>query len=147
MSAVATATPAMSVAGSWSRELPSPPAKPPASATARSHMVGVELSMMAAVVVPRGESLKYSVDVTRQKTICSARLAMASTVISRSSVAMPYAMARTEPMSGQMSMAPTMAMSESISRPMLAMSMAMMRMHRWEPVRRAPFTKRLRITW
>lgn len=72
---------------------------------------------------------------------------MASTVISRSSVAMPYAMARTDPISGQMSMAPTMAMSESISRPMLAMSMAMMRMHRWEPVRRAPFTKRLRITW
>lgn len=34
-------------------------------------------------------------------------------------------------MSGQMSMAPTMAMSESISRPMLAISMAMMRMHRW----------------
>ena len=146
MSAVATATPAMSVAGSWSRELPRPPAKPPASATARSHTVGVELSMMAAVVVPRDESLKYNVDVTRQKAICSARLATASTVISRSSVAMPYAMARTEPMSGQMSMAPTMAMSESISRPMLAISMAMMRMHRWEPVRRAPFTKRLRIT-
>ena len=102
--------------------------------------------MMAAVVVPRGESLKYNVDVTRQKAICSARLATASTVISRSSVAMPYAMARTEPMSGQMSMAPTMAMSESISRPMLAINMAMMRMHRWEPVRRAPFTKHLRIT-
>ena len=69
-------------------------------------------------------------DVIRQKTICNARLATASTVISRSSVAMPYAMASTEPMSGQISMAPTMAMSESISRPMLAMSMAMMRMHR-----------------
>ena len=102
--------------------------------------------MMAAVVVPSGESLKYSVDVIRQKAICSARLAMASTVISRSSVAMPYAMARTEPMSGQMSMAPTMAMSESISRPMLAINMAMIRMHKCEPVRRAPFTKRLRIT-
>ena len=72
---------------------------------------------------------------------------MASTVISRSSVAMPYAMARTEPMSGQMSMAPTMAMSESISRPMLAMSMAMIRIHKCEPVSRAPFTNRLRITW
>lgn len=48
--------------------------------------------MMAAVVVPRGESLKYSVDVIRQKTICSARPAIASTAISRSSVAMPYAM-------------------------------------------------------
>ena len=59
---------------------------------------------------------------------------------------MPYAMARTEPMSGQMSMAPTMAMSESISRPMLAINMAMIRMHKCEPVRRAPFTKRLRIT-
>ena len=102
--------------------------------------------MMAAVVVPRGESLKYSVDVIRQKTICSARPAIASTAISRSSVAMPYAMARTEPMSGQMSMAPTMAMSESISRPMLAINMAMIRMHKCEPVRRAPFTKRLRIT-
>ena len=86
--------------------------------------------MMAAVVVPRGESLKYNVDVTRQKAICRAKLAMASTVISRSSVAMPYAMARTEPMSGQMSMAPTMAISESISRPMLAINMAMIRMHR-----------------
>ena len=103
--------------------------------------------MMAAVVVPSGESLKYSVDVIRHKAICSARPAMASTVISRSSVATPYAMARTDPMSGQMSMAPTMAMPESISRPMLAMSMAMMRMHKCEPVRRAPFTKRLRITW
>ena len=30
----------MSVAGSWSRELPRPPAKPPASATARSHNGG-----------------------------------------------------------------------------------------------------------
>lgn len=102
--------------------------------------------MMAAVVVPRGESLKYNVDVTRQKTICSARPATASRVISRSSVAMPYAMARTEPMSGQMSMAPTMAISESISRPMLAINMAMIKMHKCEPVRRAPFTKRLRIT-
>ena len=88
------------------------------------------MSRIAAVVVPRGESLKYNVDVTRQKAICRAKLATASRVISRSSVAMPYAMARTEPMSGQMSMAPTMAMSESISRPMLAMSMAMMRIHR-----------------
>lgn len=35
--------------------------------------MGVELSIMAAVVVPRGESLKYNVDVTRQKAICSAR--------------------------------------------------------------------------
>ena len=146
MSAVATATPAISVAGSWSRELPRPPAKPPASATARSQTVGVELSMIAAVVVPSGESLKYSVDVIRQKAICNARPAMASTVISRSSVAMPYAMARTEPMSGQMSMAPTMAISESISRPMLAINMAMIRMHKCEPVRRAPFTKRLQIT-
>lgn len=102
--------------------------------------------MMAAVVVPRGESLKYNVDVTRQKAICRAMLATASRVISRSSVAMPYAMARTEPMSGQMSMAPTMAISESISRPMLAINMAMIKMHKCEPVRRAPFTKRLRIT-
>jgi len=67
-------------------------------------------------------------------------------VISRSSVAMPYAMARTEPMSGQMSMAPTMAISESISRPMLAINMAMIKMHKCEPVRHHPFTKRLRIT-
>ena len=102
--------------------------------------------MMAAVVVPRGESLKYNVDVTRQKAICRAKLATASTVISRSSVAMPYAMARTDPISGQMSMAPTMAISESISRPMLAINIAMIRMHKCEPVRRAPFTKRLRIT-
>ena len=102
--------------------------------------------MMAAVVVPRGESLKYNVDVARQKAICRAKLATASRVISRSSVAMPYAMARTEPMSGQMSMAPTMAISESISRPMLAINMAMIKMHKCEPVRRAPFTKRLRIT-
>ena len=58
MSAVATATPEMSVAGSWSRELPRPPAKPPASAMARSHTVGVELSTMAAVVDAMGESLK-----------------------------------------------------------------------------------------
>lgn len=101
---------------------------------------------MAAVVVPRGESLKYNVDVTRQKAICRAKPATASTVISRSSVAMPYAMARTEPMSGQMSMAPTMAISESISRPMLAINMAIIRMHKCEPVRRAPFHKRLRIT-
>ena len=49
-------------------------------------------------------------------------------------------------MSGQMSMAPTMAISESISRPMLAINMAMIKMHKCEPVRRAPFTKRLRIT-
>lgn len=34
--AVATATPEMTVAGSWSRELPRPPAKPPTSASIRS---------------------------------------------------------------------------------------------------------------
>ena len=58
MSAVATATPEMSVAGSWSRDIPRPPAKPPASAIARSQTVGVELSTSAAVVEAMGESLK-----------------------------------------------------------------------------------------
>ena len=50
-------------------------------------------------------------------------------------------------MSGQMSMAPTMAMSEFVSRPMQAMVMATMRMHRCVPLSWAPLTKRLRMTW
>jgi hypothetical protein len=49
MRAVATATPAMRVDGSCLRELPSPPAKPPASAMSRSQIVGVELSRSALV--------------------------------------------------------------------------------------------------
>ena len=71
---------------------------------------------------------------------------MASAVMPRSSVATPYEIASTDPMSGQMSMAPTMAMSESVSSPMQAMSMATMRMHRCVPVSRAPLTKRRWIT-
>ena len=50
-------------------------------------------------------------------------------------------------MMGQMSMAPTMAMSESVSKPTQAMTMAITRIHRWVPLRRAPLTKRFLITW
>ena len=58
MSEVATATPEMRVAGSWSRELPSPPAKPPTSASSRSHAVGLELSVSAWVMPATGEKWK-----------------------------------------------------------------------------------------
>lgn len=145
MSAVATATPAMSVAVPG-RASAQATRKAAASATARSHTVGVELSMMAAVVVPRGESLKYNVDVTRQKTICSARPA--------TGLKGDLAVERGDAVCHGKDRAHERADEhgayngdiESISRPMLAINMAMIKMHKCEPVRRAPFTKRLRIT-
>ena len=58
MSAVATATPAMRVAGSCLRELPRPPAKPPARATRTSQTVGLEFARSSLVSIERGDTKK-----------------------------------------------------------------------------------------
>ena len=147
MSAVATATPAMRVDGSCLRELPSPPANPPASATRMSHTVGLEFASSSFVTPFRGDSTKYRVDVARQMQTCMRSPTSASRRRRTSAVATEYEMASTEPMSGQMSMAPTMHSVESVFRPMEAMSIATMRMQRCVPLSLDPFTKRRRMSW
>lgn len=55
----------------------------------RSHIVGVELSTIAEVIVETGETAKYIVDVMMHMDICRRRPATASVTIFLSSVAIP----------------------------------------------------------
>ena len=110
---VATATPASNVEGSWRRESPSAPANPPTRAMMTSQMVALELVSSSEVSVERGENAKYKVEVTRQMPICSRRPPTACRSTCMSMEATASAMARAEPMSGQMSIAPMTASSTS----------------------------------
>ena len=112
-----------------------------------SHTVGLELASSSFVTPLRGDSTKYRVDVARQMQTCTRRPTSASRNRRTSAVATEYEMASTEPMSGQMSMAPTMHSVESVFRPMEAMSIATMRMQRCVPLSLEPFTKRRRMSW